>query len=197
MTLPFGMRARLLSPERYLREELSNPSKHEYVGGLVYCCRPDRNQHNEVAGNVFAALHARLRGKPCRPYNSDTKVRIRLPNETRFYYPDVQVTCQPNAASDTFQDHPAVVIEVLSEGTRRTDGGEKRVAYLSLSSLDAYLLVETDSALVVAYRRTDAGFVREVHPGLEAVVPLPTIGAVLPLAELYEGVHLSTEAGDS
>jgi Uma2 family endonuclease len=190
-------RTQLVTPDEYLRSELASTTKHEYVGGVVYAMAGARNQHNEVAGNVFAALHARLRGKPCRPYNSDTKVRVRLPNETRFYYPDVQVTCQPNGPSDTFQDHPAVVIEVLSDRTRRIDEGEKREAYLSLSSVDAYLLVETDSAVVVAYRRTDAGFVREVHAGLEAFVPLPTIGAVLPLAELYEGVQLTTEADDA
>jgi Uma2 family endonuclease len=190
------MSARLVTPDEYLRGELASTIKHEYVGGVVYAMAGARNQHNEVAGNVFAALHARLRGKPCRPFNSDTKVRIRLPNETPFHYPDAQVTCQRNAPNETFQDHPSVVIEVLSDGTRRVDEGEKREAYLSLPSVDAYLLIESDSALVVAFRRTDAGFVREVHAGLDGVVSLPTIGIELALAEVYEGVQLSGDDAD-
>lgn len=176
----------MTTPEEYLRGELEAAIKHEYVAGAVYAMAGARNQHNDVAGNVFAALHAKLRGKPCRPYNSDTKVRIRLPNEVRFYYPDAQVTCRPNPPQDTFQDHPTVVIEVLSEGTRRADEGEKREAYLALSSLDTYLLVESDEALVVALQRTNTGFVREVHAGLEAVIPLGSIGVQLSLAEIYE-----------
>lgn len=32
-----------------------------------------------------------LRGKSCRPYNSDTRIRIEYPDHTRFYYPDAMV----------------------------------------------------------------------------------------------------------
>ncbi len=137
---------------------------------------------------MFASLHARLRGKPCRPYNSDTKVRVRLPGEVRFYYPDAQVTCRPNPPEDTFQDQPTAIVEVLSEGTRRTDEGEKREAYLSLPSLEAYLLVESDVAMVVSFQRTNTGFVRELHVGLDSVVPLRALALDLPLAEIFEGV---------
>ena len=185
------------TPEEYLQGELGSSVKHEYVGGAVYAMAGARNQHNDVAGNVFAALHAKLRGKPCRPYNSDTKVRIRLPSEVRFYYPDAQVTCRPNPPEDTFQDYPSLIVEVLSDGTRRADEGEKREAYCSLSSLETYLLVETDTAFVVAFQRTSTGFVREVHAGIEAVVLLPALNMNLPLAEIYEGVALAaiTDAG--
>lgn len=183
-----------MTPEEYLQGELESRVKHEYVGGAVYAMAGAENQHNDIAGNVFAGLHSKLRGKPCRPYNSDTKVRIRLPSEVRFYYPDVQVTCRPNAAEDTFQDSPSVIVEVLSDGTRRADEGEKREAYVSLPSLETYLLVETDEALVVAFQRTSTGFVREVHAGLEAVIPLPSLDVNLPLSEIYEGVALAALA---
>ena len=89
-------RTALISTEEYLRGELESDVKHEYVAGAVYAMAGAKNQHNEVAGNVFAALHARLRGKPCRPCNSYTKVRIRLPGELRFNYPDGQNTGRHN-----------------------------------------------------------------------------------------------------
>lgn len=186
-----ALRTALITPEEYLQGELESDVKHEYVAGAVYAMAGASNQHNDVAGNVFAALHARLRGKPCRPYNSDTKVRIRLPSEVRFYYPDVQVTCRPNPSEDAFQDNPCVVVEVLSDGTRRADEGEKREAYFSVPSLESYLLVETDAALVVAFHRTSMGFVREVHAGVDAVIPLRSLDMELPLSDVYEGVALS------
>ena len=117
-------------------------------------------------------------------------MRLRLPSELCFYYPDVQVTCHPNPPDDSFQDNPAVVIEVISESTRRVDEGEKRTGYLALPSVEVYLLIESGRAGVIAYRRTATGFDREVFTGLTAVIPLGCIGTELPLAEIYAGVAL-------
>jgi Uma2 family endonuclease len=178
----------LLSPNEYLEGELLSEVKREYVCGLVYPRADTRNDHNSIAGNVLFALFTQLRGKPCRPYNSDTKVRLRLPTGLRFYYPDVQVTCHPNPPDDTFQDNPVVIVEVISESTRRTDEGEKLHGYCALPSVENYLLVEPDRALVIGYRRTRDGFARDVHSGLDAVIVLPAIEAALPLAEIYERV---------
>ena len=152
-----------------------------------------RNVHNILAGNVFGTLHTRLRSRRCRPFNSDTKVRIRMPTHTRFYYPDAQVICRPNPQNESFQDEPAVIVEVVSRKTRRTDEGEKKDAYLTIPSLAAYLLVEQESPDVVVFRRTEHGFVREVHSGLEAVISLPEIDVELPLADVFDGVEFTPE----
>ena len=53
-----------------------------------------------LATNTLVALASQLRGKPCRPYTSDTKVRIQLPFQTRFYYPDASVVCRSHPPGD-------------------------------------------------------------------------------------------------
>src|SRR5436305_1803707 len=98
----------LVSVDDYLEGELISPVKHEYLGGVVYAMAGARNLHNTIALNVTTALTNRLRGRPCRPFNSDTKIRVRLPTYLRFYYPDASVTCRPNPPNDSFQDEPAV-----------------------------------------------------------------------------------------
>jgi Uma2 family endonuclease len=183
----------LISIADYLAGELASPVKHEYLGGGVYAMAGARNVHNLIAANTLGTLHSRLKGHRCRPYNSDTKIRVRLPTHVRFYYPDVPVICRPNPQSDSFQDEPAMLVEVLSKTTRRIDEGEKKDAYLTIPSLCVYLLVESEKAAVVALRRTEAGFVREVYEGLDAVLPLPEIGIDLPLAEIYDGVEFTAE----
>src|SRR5690606_22743713 len=100
------------------------------------------------------------------------KVRVRFPTHTRFYYPDAMVVCEPNDPGVTFQDNPVVIAEVVSEATRRIDESEKRDAYLTIPTLMAYLVVETDRPRVVIHRRTDNGFVAEVFEGTDAVIPL-------------------------
>jgi len=183
----------LISQADYLAGELVSQVKHEYLGGVVYAMAGARNVHNLIASNTLGSFSGELRRRPCRPYNSDTKIRIRLPGHIRFYYPDVSVICRSNPPDDSFQDEPVVLVEVLSAKTRRIDEGEKKDAYLTIPTLAVYLLVEQDIPAVVAYRRTATGFVREVYEGLDAVVPLPEIEARLPLAEVYEAVTFAPE----
>jgi Uma2 family endonuclease len=186
----------LVTIDDYLAGELVSPVKHEYVGGVVYAMAGARNAHNLIATNCLGSLHGRLRGRRCRTYNSDTKIRLRLPHQVRFYYPDASVICRPNPPGDSFQDEPAVLVEVLSRRTRRIDEGEKHDAYVTIPSLGAYLLVEQETPTVVVFRRTEQGFVREVYQGLAAVIPLPEIDTELPLAEVYDGVTFTPEPAD-
>lgn len=181
-------RLNLVAVDDYLAGELTSPVKHEYLGGVLYAMAGAVNAHNAIASNTLVALGSRLRGGKCRPYNSDTKIRIRLPAHTRFYYPDASVVCRPNPPTDSFQDDPAVVVEVISESTRRIDEVEKREAYLTIGSLSALLLVEQDSPAVVVYQRREQGFVRETYEGLDVIIPLDEIGVRLPLQEIYEAV---------
>lgn len=183
----------LVSVADYLDGEFDSPVKHEYLGGVVYAMAGARNVHNVIATNTIVAVGARLRGRRCRPFNSDTKIRIRLPVQVRFYYPDVSVVCQPNPQNDSFQDEPALLVEVLSRRTRRIDEGEKKDAYLTIPSLSVYILIEQELPAVVVFRRTEHGFVREVYEGLGAVVPLGELQTELPLAEIYETVTFTPE----
>ena len=185
----------LVSVSDYLSGELRSPIKHEYLGGVVYAMAGARNLHHRIATRMVGMLYVRLRGKPCQPYNSDTKIRVRFLTHERFYYPNASVVCQPNADDDAFQDQPVVVLEVLSRKTRRIDEGEKKNAYLTLPSLRVYLMVEQDTAAVIVYRRAGQSFIREVYQGLDTVLPLPEIETDLPLAEIYEGLELVPESG--
>lgn len=176
----------------YLAGEEISGQKHEYIGGVVHAMAGATNQHNTIAVNALVSFGGQLRGKPCQPFNSDTKVRIEFPDHTRFYYPDAMVVCRPNPPTDHFQDQPVVVVEILSESTRRADLGEKRDAYLTLPSLKVLILAESDRPEVTVYRRKlEGGFAVDRVSGLEAILSLPEIQTTLPLAELYERVDFA------
>lgn len=179
-----------ISVEHYLAGELDLPVKHEYVGGAVDVITGAKNIHNTIADNVFAACHTRLRDHPCRPFHSDTKVHVKLRDHTRFYYPDIQVTCCPNPPDDAFQDNPCVIVEILSAATRRIDEEEKKEAYLTIDSLEAYLLIESTNQEVLLIERGDEGFQCRLFAGDDASVPLACLEFNLPLREIYEGVQL-------
>jgi Uma2 family endonuclease len=182
----------LVSVEDYLAGEEHSEIKHEYLGGVIHAMAGGTNDHAAVAMNAGGSLVPQLRGKPCRTFGSDAKLKIEFPDHIRFYYPDLQVVCRPNPGSDHFQEQPVLVIEVLSESTRRTDMGEKKDAYLAVPSLKVLLLVESDRPRVVAYRRRAAGgFEVEEYTGRDAVIALPEIEAELPFVELYDGMSFA------
>jgi Uma2 family endonuclease len=175
----------------YLAGEEISDTKHEYIGGTVHAMAGATNQRNSIATSALLALGAQLRGKSCQPFNSDTKVRIEFSDHTRYYYPDAMVVCDSRSATDHFQDRPVFIIEVLSDSTRRADLGEKRDAYLTISTLKVLLFVEPDSPSVIVYRRkSEGGFAAEQYSGLDSTILLPEIESSLPLADLYERVEL-------
>lgn len=187
----------LVTVEDYLAGELRSKVKHEYAGGHIYAMAGASNVHNTIAVAFVSSMYNALRGRPCQPFNSDTKVRVRMATHNRFYYPDGMVVCTPNPTSDTFQDRPVILAEVISQATRRIDEGEKRDAYLTIPELSAYLLIESTSPRVVVYHRTDSGFVPRQYEGLEAVVPLDATKSQLSLAELYERVDFSAPSEEA
>ncbi|MEM9479079.1 MAG: Uma2 family endonuclease [Verrucomicrobiota bacterium] len=182
----------LYTVEEYLALEAQSDSKNEYLAGVIYAMAGASNRHNRISMNSYIALGNELAGKPCQPFNSDTKVRIQTPTQTRFYYPDAMIVCRPNDENDTFQDSPVVIIEVLSSNTRRTDEGEKKESYLTIPSLSHYLLVEPDEPLVTVHARVDQGFERTVVSGLDAVIPFPAAEAELALDQLYRGIEFQS-----
>lgn len=82
-----------LSAEEYLEGEKTADIKHEFLNGEIYDMVGVKDSHATVAGNLFALLHAHLRGGPCRVYISDMKAHVEQANA--FFYPDVMVTCDP------------------------------------------------------------------------------------------------------
>ena len=186
-----------ISVAEYLSGEENAVRKREYVEGFIYAVVGDANAHNRIATNGTGLIGEQLRGKLCQVFNSDTKIRVRQTRGTRFYYPDFSVVCRVNPAGDTYPDEPVVIVEVMSESTRRTDEYEKRESYLSINSLRVYIRVEQSSAAAVVDRRVDSGFEREVYVGQDFMIPLPEIQCDLALADLYENVEfLPLEADD-
>ena len=179
----------LLSEEEYLEGEAVSLEKHKFVAGVAHAMAGAGFEHNTIAGNIFAALHSRLRGQRCQPFNSDMKVRIQADEHVHHYYPDAMVVCDRSglAPGRHWTDKPAVIFEVLSESTRRIDEGEKALLYWKIPTLTAYMLVEQDKVQVTVRRRDGGG---EVLSGRDTLLRLPELGLEIPLGEFYERLPL-------
>ena len=176
-----------VSVQDYLEGELLAKRKHEYVDGRVYAMSNAKIVHNRIATRVLGSLYLQLGNARCEAFNSDTKVRIRTEKRTYFYYPDAMVVCDSNPDDDTYQDQPVVIVEVISESTRRIDEGEKRVNYLSIPSLDTYILLEQSRQEARVFQRTASQFTESIYTDPDTIIPLPAINAQLNFVDVYAG----------
>ena len=180
-----------LSAENYLDNERQSTVRHEYVDGQVYALAGAADRHNLIAGNIFFRLRGAAGVNPCRVYMNDMKVRIQTDLTSRFYYPDVMVTCDPDDTEDYFKTSPCLIAEVLSPSTQGVDRREKLLAYQSIPSLEYYLIVEPDERFVELYRFEKQGDARgwwyHEFRG-DGVVKLGCPKLELPLDDIYEGL---------
>jgi Uma2 family endonuclease len=179
------------SVEDYLAAEDLAFTKSEYIEGWVRAMSGATLRHNQVKCNCLVYLANTLKGKRCRPFDSETKVRIRRKGRTRFYYPDVQVVCESNEPTDVYQDQPVLIIEVLSPSTRRYDLDEKMAAYLMIPSLEYYIVLEQHQPSAIVLRRNGDGFLRESVDDVASIIDLPALGCSLPLRDVYEGIEFT------
>ncbi len=177
----------LLSPEEYLEGEKVSTVKHEYVTGHIYAMVGASAAHNRIAGNLYTALIAKLRGGPCGVFISDLKVRVEQAEV--FYYPDIVVSCHPEdlKPASYYISHPKLIIEVLSPSTERTDREEKLYHYRKLVSLEEYVLAAQDMIMVWVYRRASDGWSLEALAEGQGV-QLASVGLEIPIETIYEDV---------
>lgn len=176
-----------LTVDEYLGLEEASSVKHDYVGGEIYAHAGASRRHNSVAGNLFARLWAAARGGPCRVFGSDMRLRVA---DDVFYYPDIQVVCEPDDDDERFTSRPCLVVEVFSPTTEAVDRREKPLNYRRLASLKAYLMVYQDSMRVARWWRDDQGAWWQAEVQGEGRVPVPCPQIELALQEIYEGVPL-------
>jgi Uma2 family endonuclease len=186
-------RPEYFSVDEYLSLEEQARGRSEYIDGWIRAMSGSTLRHNRVALNCLVNLAILLKGKPCQPFNSDTKVRIDQEGRKRFYYPDGQVVCESNEPTSVFQDRPVLVIEVLSPSTRRYDLDEKMTAYLTIPTLQCYLVLEQHQPMAILMRRTNGGFLREDLGGIEATIELSFLGCSLSMRDIYDGIEFTAD----
>jgi Uma2 family endonuclease len=178
----------LLTVEDYLEGEPHSEVRHEFIGGVVYAMAGASDEHNQIVGNLHAALHSHLRGKACRVFMLDAKVRLLLAAEDIFYYPDLMVACDPRDTDRYFKRFPRVLIEVLSDTTERTDRREKFLSYTQIETLEEYVLVAQDRIEVTLFRRANQ-WQPELLTKAELSLQLTSVNFAMPLAGIYEEVQ--------
>ncbi len=185
--------------EEYLEMEDQSLEKHEFDNGNIIEISGALIPHNIVKGTAYNLLEAFfvLNNKPFWALDSDSKTRLGAFN--KFVYPDVTVpdgnpeyyvTPTGKVRRDTIIN-PLFIVEVLSEGTRHYDKGDKFDQYMTIPSFREYMLIEPETPWVRVIWLADPTtglwqMQTETDPAKS--VRLHTLGLDLQLADLYRRV---------
>lgn len=182
-----------MSEAEYLEWESRAKDKHEYVDGEIFAMAGATERHNQVAGNLFFHLRQATRGRSCRVFMSDMKLRIA--NYPTYYYPDVMLICDARDDDPLYKTAPCLIAEVLSPSTASTDQREKWLCYRDIPSLRYYLLAEINSPSVRLLSRVDGDrWVEQILDREDRVqIACGDIRLTLSLDDLYEDTGLLTQ----
>ncbi|MGA9380106.1 MAG: Uma2 family endonuclease [Phormidium sp.] len=181
-----------MTAEEYLEWESQQELRHEYVDGEILAMTGGTIPHNEIALNFYTALRPHLRQRGCRANVSDVKVQAN--QNSRYFYPDLVVTCDPeDLKSRDFVQHPKVIVEVLSPGTANYDRGDKFKYYRQMPSLQEYVLVDSESISVEVYHRGEGKMWLYYAFTNGDTIALESIGFECAIELLYEGIIFGNE----
>ena len=196
---------RKFTVEEYLEMERASDQKHEYfqgeilampsaydIPGEILAMSGAGNRHNILFGNLFGELAYKLKGHRCRPYGPD--MRVNIPENTLFTYPDISIFCRDimddKGDNDVFVQ-PSVLIEILSPSTRNYDRGTKFKLYRDIPSLREYVLVDAETVGIEVFSLNEnSRWQLEEYKRADDLLHIHTVNFQLSLNELYRGTKL-------
>lgn len=184
-----------LTEDEYLAIEREADCKSEYYNGEMFAMAGASEQHNLIAMNIGSELHRQFKGRRCRVYASDMRVRVAATGLNT--YPDVVAVCGDPHFLDERHDtllNPTVLIEILSLTTEAYDRGAKSWHYRQIVSLTEYLLIAQDRQHVEHYiRQADGQWLFSETVKAADVIHLASINCDLAVAEVYDKAEFIAE----
>ena len=172
----------LFTEQQYIDSEVTSDTKREFVDGRVYAMAGASPNHCKLTNNISRLFGNHLQDLPCYPCSSDMRLRT---SAGTHRYPDVMVICDDDFVNNATQT-PILIVEVISQSTRKADEREKFLEYINIASLQEYVLVEQDFVSVTVFRRSNDW--RPEHHYIGEMVHFAAIELTLSVADIYQRV---------
>ncbi|MDW7658893.1 MAG: Uma2 family endonuclease [Bacillota bacterium] len=145
--------------DEFCRITENSEERYEYIDGVIYLMTSPGMSHQMIHSNIYTQLIKWFMGKKCRVFSAPFDVT--LENEElkskNVVEPDLLVSCDymdQRDAKDRYTGIPALVVEILSPGTRGKDQVKKLNVYLD-GGVDEYWIVDPRDRKVTLYYFVD------------------------------------------
>ncbi|MEO8711937.1 MAG: Uma2 family endonuclease [Parafilimonas sp.] len=170
--------------EYFLLEE-SGEVRHEFINGNLYEMSGASREHHKICKKLLRFFESYLEKKGYETFIENMKVKI--PGEKIYYYPDILITNEQQTDENRYvQFQPALLAEVVSDSSRKTDMVDKLIQYQKFSSLKYYLIVEQDKQeIIVVSCNADGKWQSETYNQPDAIINLSALEIQINLQEIY------------
>lgn len=177
-------------PETFLRYAADHPELRLELerGRIVQQMTGGTKRHAGVATEIFLMLCAQI---DRRGWSVLAERGVFVAPSVR--YPDIVVEPTDEPGDSLSTKRPNIIVEVLSPPSVATDLNTKPTEYLSIATLDAYIVAnQSEPAMVIWQRRYDGTFPTEPSEvsGLDATLVFKAHGQDLKLGfhDIYSGL---------
>jgi Uma2 family endonuclease len=182
---------KIYTPEEYLEFEVNSENRHEFINGEIVLMTGGTPNHNQIAGNFYAALNFALKRQPYRVFVTDQ--RLWIPRKRIYTYPGVMVVQGELQFQEGRRDtitNPLIIAEVLSESTRSYDKDAKFAAYRTIPSFQEYLLIDQYTMHIEHYFKTERKrWIFYEYDDADEILSLNSFSFQITLADIYNKVE--------
>jgi Uma2 family endonuclease len=177
--------------EEYLELDHQSEEKIEYWDSHIYTLAGASAAHNQIQFNLIISLGNQLRGKGCRVFPSD--MRVKVPAYLPYRYPDLSALCGEaefeKVGNQELLVNPQLIVEILSDSTEAFDRSYKFTYYKSIPSFIEYILIAQDRPHVTQFvKQSDNYWLNHEFNSLEESFEFASLDCRSDLLELYEAV---------
>jgi Uma2 family endonuclease len=186
---------RLISLEAYFRAEEKAVNKHEYHNGIVIAMAGGTFNHDNLATQTTTLLNNFVFDNQYDYSVNGSETKIRIDAYNKIVYPDALVICEEpiyfQKRTDTILN-PLLIVEVLSDSTKKFDKTTKFDMYKTISSFKEYVLIYQDKKRVLVYtKQHDNTWLLRDYDGDDAIAILYALhNCPLPLNRLYHRIKM-------
>ena len=180
---------KIYTVDEYFELEKHSEIRHEFVIGKLIALPGESVIANTITDNCGFSLRVQLNKKGYDTVRSD--VRTIIKKGEKYRYPDVSVTKRSEITETHAITNPELLIEVSSDQSAKTDNETKLNEYITLPSVQYYLIISQYEMLVQLYKRDDQGWRFEVFSELSDEIKLSNLNCSLFLSGIYENVNFT------
>lgn len=146
---------RKASYEEFLQLTKDMEERYEYIDGEIYLLASPKTAHQIALTELFGIFYNWFQGKKCTPLVAPYDITLRrTPENINVVQPDLMVICDLEEKldkDDYYQGVPALVVEVLSEGTRSKDLIKKLDLYMSCDVREYWIVSPINKEVTVYF----------------------------------------------
>jgi Uma2 family endonuclease len=114
-------------------------------------------------------------------------VKVKLLAVNKYYYRDVFITKERLSTDSLYiKEKPELIVEVLSDSTRKYDTVDQFINYKQFNSLLYYLLIEPEARYISVFSRSENDdWNMDAYPKPTDIIELSNLGMSFTVDEVY------------